>query len=312
MSDKTIRNVIILGSGPAGLTAAIYASRAGLAPIVFEGKEPGGQLIKTGDVENFPGFPNGISGHELIQSCKQQAINVGTEFKNDFIKKVDFSSQPLELVDSGNNVYFSKAVIIATGASPKWLGLPKEQEFIGKGVTSCAVCDGFFYKNQSVAVVGGGDSACEEALYLSKICSKVSLLVRGEKMRASTIMVDRVQKQNKIEVLFNSVVDELLGNTSLEGIIVKDLRTNMKRIFDIKGLFIAIGHNPNSDVFDNILERDDMGYLKTLQKSTQTNIQGVFVAGDVHDNIYRQAITAAGSGCMAALDVEKYLAITYN
>ena len=303
-------NTIIIGSGPAGYTAAIYAARADLKPIIYTGLEPGGQLTTTTDVDNFPGYPKGIDGPTMMNELKEQAERFGTEVKIDFISKVDFSKEKggiHKLYTQNGDEIKSKTVIISTGASAKYLGLESEQRLIGGGVSACAVCDGFFYKSQDVAIVGGGDTAIEEATYLAKICSNVTMLVRKDHFRASKAMQNRLANFDNINVLFNHEIDEVIGENVVEGIKIKNNLNNEVSEIKITGLFIAIGHSPNTDIFKGSLEMDDSGYILTNKISTKTNIPGVFAAGDVQDKDYRQAITAAGTGCMAALDAERYL-----
>jgi len=303
-------NTIIIGSGPAGYTAAIYAARADLNPIIYTGLEPGGQLTTTTDVDNFPGYPKGIDGPTMMNELKEQAERFGTEVKIDFISKVDFSKEKggiHKLYTQNGDEIKSKTVIISTGASAKYLGLKSEQRLIGGGVSACAVCDGFFYKSQDVAIVGGGDTAIEEATYLAKICSNVTMLVRKDHFRASKAMQNRLANFDNINVLFNHEIDEVIGENVVEGIKIKNNLNNEVSEIKITGLFIAIGHSPNTDIFRGCVEMDDSGYILTDKISTKTNIPGVFAAGDVQDKDYRQAITAAGTGCMAALDAERYL-----
>ena len=303
-------NTIIIGSGPAGYTAAIYAARADLNPIIYTGLEPGGQLTTTTEVDNFPGYPNGVDGPTMMNELKEQAERFGTKVEIDFISKVDFSKERggiHKLYTQNGDEIRSKTVIISTGASAKYLGLPSEKRLIGGGVSACAVCDGFFYKNQDVAIVGGGDTAIEEATYLAKICSKVTMLVRKDHFRASKAMQNRLANFDNIEVLFNHEIEEVIGESVVEGIKIKNNLNSEISILKITGLFIAIGHTPNTDIFKGLVEMDDGGYIITDKTSTKTNIHGVFAAGDVQDKDYRQAITAAGTGCMAALDAERYL-----
>ena len=303
-------NTIIIGSGPAGYTAAIYAARADLNPIIYTGLEPGGQLTTTTEVDNFPGYPNGVDGPTMMNELKEQAERFGTKVEIDFISKVDFSKERggiHKLYTQNGDEIRSKTVIISTGASAKYLGLPSEKRLIGGGVSACAVCDGFFYKNQDVAIVGGGDTAIEEATYLAKICSKVTMLVRKDHFRASKAMQNRLANFDNIEVLFNHEIEEVIGERVVEGIKIKNNLNSEVSILKITGLFIAIGHTPNTDIFKGLVEMDDGGYIITDKASTKTNIHGVFAAGDVQDKDYRQAITAAGTGCMAALDAERYL-----
>lgn len=293
--------VIIIGSGPAGYTAAIYASRAGLNPVMFTGFNLGGQLMDTGDVENFPGYPNGITGPMMMEDLKNQALRFGTDIRYKTITSVDFSSKPFKVTDEDGNTYQSNSVIISTGAQAKYLGLESEKKFLGYGVSACATCDGFFYKDMNVLVVGGGDTACEEALYLSNICSGVTMLVRSDKMRASNIMQNRVKNNPKIKIEYNTHILEILGDK-----VVNMVMTN-NGVFSCDGVFIAIGHKPNTDLFINQIDLDSDGYIITKPGTTKTNIEGVFACGDVQDKNYRQAVTAAGTGCMAALDAERYL-----
>ena len=303
-------NTIIIGSGPAGYTAAIYAARADLNPIIYTGLEPGGQLTTTTEVDNFPGYPNGVDGPTMMNELKEQAERFGTKVEIDFISKVDFSKERggiHKLYTQNGDEIRSKTVIISTGASAKYLGLPSEKRLIGGGVSACAVCDGFFYKNQDVAIVGGGDTAIEEATYLAKICSKVSMLVRKDHFRASKAMQNRLANFDNIEVFFNHEIEEVIGESVVEGIKIKNNLNSEVSELKITGLFIAIGHTPNTDIFKGLVEMDDSGYILTDKTSTKTNIHGVFAAGDVQDKDYRQAITAAGTGCMAALDAERYL-----
>lgn len=315
MEVGQVHNVIIIGSGPAGYTAALYTARANLNPVMFAGLEPGGQLMITTDVENYPGFPDGIMGPELMDLFRRQVERFGTEIHATHITKVDFSRRPFRVWDEETE-YQAHSVIISTGASAKWLGLPSEVTFGGFGVSACATCDGFFFRNRVVAVVGGGDTAMEEATYLSKLCSKVYLIHRREEFRASKIMVDRVLNNPKIEVILNSVVDEILGDTEpvkkVHGVRLQDRRSNETREIPVNGVFIAIGHKPSSDLFAGVIDMDDVGYIKTVPGTTRTNIPGVFAAGDVADSHYRQAITAAGTGCMAAIDAENYLTLELN
>ena len=303
-------NTIIIGSGPAGYTAAIYAARADLNPVIYTGLEPGGQLTTTTDVDNFPGYPNGVDGPTMMNELKEQAERFGTKVKIDFISKVDFSREKggiHKLYTQNGDEIKSKTVIISTGASAKYLGLESEQRLIGGGVSACAVCDGFFYKNQDVAIVGGGDTAIEEATYLAKICRNVTMLVRKDHFRASKAMQNRLANFDNITVLFNHEINEVIGESVVEGIEIKNNLNDEVSDIKITGLFIAIGHSPNTDVFKGTVNMDDSGYILTDKISTKTNIPGVFAAGDVQDKDYRQAITAAGTGCMAALDAERYL-----
>ena len=303
-------DTIIIGSGPAGYTAAIYAARADLNPVIYTGLEPGGQLTTTTEVDNFPGYPKGIDGPTMMNELKEQAERFGTKVEIDFISKVDFSKDKggiHKLYTQNGDEIKSKTVIISTGASAKYLGLPSEQRLIGGGVSACAVCDGFFYKNQDVAIVGGGDTAIEEATYLAKICNNVTMLVRKDHFRASKAMQNRLSNYDNIKVLFNHEVMEVMGENVVDGLKIKSNLTNDVSELKITGLFIAIGHSPNTDIFKGIVDMDDSGYILTDKTSTKTNIPGVFAAGDVQDKDYRQAVTAAGTGCMAALDAERYL-----
>ena len=303
-------DTLIIGSGPAGYTAAIYAARADLKPVIYTGLEPGGQLTTTTDVDNFPGYPKGIDGPTMMNELKEQAERFGTEVRIDFISKVEFSKNKggLHKVFSQDGTTIeAKTIIICTGASAKYLGLPSEQKLIGGGVSACAVCDGFFYKNQEVAVVGGGDTAVEEATYLAKICSKVTMIVRKDHLRASKAMQNRIKKYSNISILYNHEVKEVIGQSVVEGVETINNLTKEVTKLKITGLFLAIGHTPNTGIFQGKIEMDKSGYIITQPKSTITNIPGVFAAGDVQDKEYRQAITAAGSGCMAALDAERYL-----
>ena len=303
-------DTIIIGSGPAGYTAAIYAARADLNPVIYTGLEPGGQLTTTTEVDNFPGYPQGVDGPTMMNELKEQAERFGTKVEIDFISKVDFSKDKggiHKLYTQNGDEIKSKTVIITTGASAKYLGLPSEQRLIGGGVSACAVCDGFFYKNQDVAIVGGGDTAIEEATYLAKICNNVTMLVRKDHFRASKAMQNRLSNYDNIKVLFNHEVMEVMGENVVDGLKIKSNLTNDVSELKITGLFIAIGHSPNTDIFKGIVDMDDSGYILTDKTSTKTNIPGVFAAGDVQDKDYRQAVTAAGTGCMAALDAERYL-----
>ena len=303
-------DTIIIGSGPAGYTAAIYAARADLNPVIYTGLEPGGQLTTTTEVDNFPGYPQGVDGPTMMNELKEQAERFGTKVEIDFISKVDFSKDKggmHKLYTQNGDEIKSKTVIISTGASAKYLGLPSEQRLIGGGVSACAVCDGFFYKNQDVAIVGGGDTAIEEATYLAKICNNVTMLVRKDHFRASKAMQNRLSNYDNIKVLFNHEVMEVMGENVVDGLKIQSNLTNDISELKITGLFIAIGHSPNTDIFKGIVDMDDSGYILTDKTSTKTNIPGVFAAGDVQDKDYRQAVTAAGTGCMAALDAERYL-----
>ena len=306
MADYSV-DVLIIGSGPAGYTAAIYTSRAGLKTLLYKGDQPGGQLTITSDVENYPGYPDGVLGPQMMIDFENQASRFGAEIKSGMIKDVDFQADNLKATAEDGNVIESKTVIISTGASAKWLNLESEQRLNGKGVSACAVCDGFFFKNQVVAVVGGGDTAAEEALYLSKLTSEVHLIVRRDEMRASTIMQNRVLENKKINIHWNSEVKEVLGDDAVTGIRIFNNISNEISNINLQGLFIAIGHKPNTDIFKEYLDMDENGYIKTIPGSSQTNIKGVFATGDAQDHIYRQAVTAAGSGCMGALDAERFI-----
>ncbi len=301
---------LIIGSGPAGYTAAIYAARADLNPVVYTGLEPGGQLTTTTDVDNFPGYPKGIEGPVMMQELQKQAERFGTDVRIGHVTRVQLSSEKGKMhtvtIDE-NKIISAKTIIISTGASAKYLGLPSEQRLIGGGVSACAVCDGFFYKNQEVAIVGGGDTAAEEATYLANICSKVTMIIRRSEMRASKAMQHRVNKTKNIEILYETEVSEVLGDKVVEAIEVVNNNTEEKSQISISGLFIAIGHKPNTDIFKGQVDMDDLGYILTNGKSTKTNKPGVFASGDVQDKEYRQAVTAAGTGCMAALDAERYI-----
>ncbi len=310
MSD--VRKVIIIGSGPAGLTSAIYTARASLAPLVIEGEpsstsdQPGGQLMLTTEVENFPGFPEGIMGPELMSRFREQASRFGAEFITEKVTKVDFSARPFR-VWIRDTEYKAQSIIVSTGAQSLMLGLPRETELIGHGVSTCATCDGFFFRGHEIAVVGGGDSAIEEASFLTKFASKVNLIVRRDVFRASKIMQERAMSNPKINVIWNSQVTELHGTDTLSGVTLSNSVTGQSTQLPVTGLFIAIGHRPNTDLFTGILDMEDTGYLVTVPGSSRTNIEGVFACGDVQDHTYRQAITAAGSGCMAAIDCERWL-----
>lgn len=300
---------LIIGAGPAGYTAAIYAARANLKPVMYVGNQPGGQLTITNDVENFPGFPEGIGGTEMMEMFAKQAKRFETDVRYGTVTEVDFSSKPHLITIDEEKKITADAVIIATGASAKWLGLPSESRLNGNGVSACAVCDGFFYRKQTVAIVGAGDTACEEALYLAKICSQVHMIVRKSAMKASKIMEERVRNTANITIHWNTETEEILGETVVEGVRVKNLVTEQLETLSIQGFFVAIGHQPNSAVFNTYLDMDSQGYLLTQPDSTKTNVAGVFACGDVQDKHFRQAVTAAGSGCMAALEAERYLMV---
>ena len=301
-------NCLIIGSGPAGYTAAIYAARADMKPVMYQGLQPGGQLTITTEVENYPGYPKGTQGPEMMEDFKKQAERFGTDIRWGMVTSVDFSAQPYKVVVDEKHHVEAIAIIIATGASAKWLGLPSEQKFNGFGVSACAVCDGFFFKGQDVAIVGAGDTAAEEASYLAKLCRKVYMLVRKDQMRASKAMQHRVSNTPNIKILYNHTTLEIVGDQTVSGVRVLDSSTNQEKTLDVTGFFVAIGHEPNSQVFKPYLEMDANGYIITVPGSSRTNVEGVFACGDVQDHIYRQAVTAAGSGCMAALDAERYLA----
>lgn len=305
--ETKVENVIIIGSGPAGLTSAIYAARARLEPLMIEGEEAGGQLMLTTEVENYPGFEHGITGSELIDTMKKQATRFGTRFLTKNVSKVDFSQRPFK-VWVGQQEYRAKSVIISTGASAKYLGLASEKNYMNKGVSACATCDGAFFRNMEVAVVGGGDTAMEEAQFLTRFASKVYVIHRRNSFRASKIMAERVIKNPKIQVIWDSEVTEVMGDGKLmTGLKILNLKTNSTSELNVQGLFLAIGHKPNTDVFKEYIHLHDNGYIKTIPGTSRTNIEGVFASGDVQDHVYRQAITAAGSGCMAAIDCERWL-----
>lgn len=307
MMADTIQKCIIIGSGPAGYTAAIYAARANMDPVLYTGPEPGGQLTITTDVENYPGYPDGILGPEMMEDFRKQAERFGTKVFYELISKVDFTGPIHRMWTESGQELKAHTVIVATGASAKWLGIPSESKLMNKGVSACAVCDGFFFKGKEVAVVGGGDTAAEEATYLSKLCPKVHMIVRRDEMRASKIMQDRVLNSKNIQLHWNSVTDEILGDDKVSGVRIKNVNSNELTTLPVEGFFVAIGHKPNTDIFKGWLDMDQNGYLKAEPGRTRTNVPGVFVSGDAQDHIYRQAVTAAGTGCMAALDAEKYL-----
>ncbi len=300
--------VVIIGTGPAGLTAALYTARANLAPLVLKGAEPGGQLTTTTEVENYPGFPDGILGPELMQRFEDQAVRFGAELRFGLVTAVDFSRRPFGLLVDDTSVVQADTVIISTGASAKYLGLANERRLLGRGVSACATCDGAFFRGDEVAVVGGGDTALEEALFLSRFASRVSVIHRRDQLRASKILQLRAMANEKITFVWNTTVEDILGQNAVEGIVIKDVRTQERSTLSVKGLFVAIGHQPNTEPFSGWLDMDDQGYLLTRPGSTATNIPGVFVCGDAQDHVYRQAITAAGSGSMAAIDAERWLA----
>jgi thioredoxin reductase (NADPH) len=308
MSVLEKQKCVIIGSGPAGYTAAIYAARAGLNPVLFTGKEPGGQLMITTDVDNFPGYPAGIMGPEMMEDFRKQAERFGTEIRYELITGVDFTGPVHTLTtESGKNIE-ANTVIISTGATAKWLGLDSEKRLMNKGVSACAVCDGFFFRGMDVAVVGAGDTAAEEASYLAKLCPKVHLIVRRDEMRASQIMQNRVKNNPKIEILWNTETQEILGEDEVKGMRILNTQTEKVSEISISGFFVAIGHQPNTEIFKDFITMDVAGYIKTIPGTTKTNVEGVFACGDAQDNVYRQAVTAAGTGCMAALDAERFLA----
>lgn len=306
ISEKV--NCLIIGSGPAGYTAAIYASRANIKPVLYQGIQPGGQLTITTEVENYPGYPDGIQGPEMMVHFEKQATRMGADIRYGLATKVDFSSHPLLVEIDEEKWIAANSVIISTGASAKWLGLPSEQRLNGFGVSACAVCDGFFFRGKEVAIVGAGDTAAEEALYLSKMCTTVHMIVRRESMRASNIMQQRVLNTPNIKIYWNSETDEVLGEKNVTGVRIRNNKSGEMQEIAVSAFFVAIGHQPNSGIFKDYINMDDAGYIQTIPGSSKTNIEGVFAAGDVQDKIYRQAVTAAGSGCMAALDAERYLA----
>lgn len=302
---------LIIGSGPAGYTAAIYAARADLKPLMYQGMQPGGQLMDTTDVDNFPGYPDGVHGPKMMEDLMNQAKRFETDIRTGFVTKVDFSGpKHFVEIDNGKHTVSADTIIISTGASAKWLGLPSETRLreAGGGVSACAVCDGFFYRGQDVAIVGAGDTAAEEATYLAKLCKKVYMIVRSDKMRASKAMQHRVEQTANIEVLWNAETKEILGEHGVEGALFVNNKTGEERKIDITGFFVAIGHKPNTDVFKPWIDMDETGYILNVPGTSKTNVEGVFVAGDAADKTYRQAVTAAGTGCMAALDAERYLA----
>lgn len=302
--------VLIIGSGPAGYTAGIYAARAGLKPVLVSGAQTGGQLTITTDVENFPGFPQPVGGADLMQRMKEQAENVGVQIIEDIITEVDFSQRPFQCSSENSNLFCGDTLIIATGASAKWLGLDSEKKFLGFGVSACATCDGFFYRGKDVAIVGGGNTAAEEALYLTNFANTVTLIHRRDSLRADKLMQERLAQNNKIQIEWDSVVDEIKGTESprgVTGIVLKNVKNDTKKEINVAGLFIAIGHHPNTDLFKGKLDLDEDGYIITKSDSAQTSIEGVFAAGDVQNSKFRQAVVAAGSGCVAALEAEKYI-----
>lgn len=302
-------NCLIIGSGPAGYTAAIYAARAGMKPVLYQGMQPGGQLTITNEVDNFPGYPEGVNGPQLMMDLEQQSRRFGTDIRYGVVTSVDFNGPIHKAVVDDQQEISANVVIISTGASAKWLGLPSEMRLNGLGVSACAVCDGFFFRGKDVAIVGAGDTAAEEASYLANLCRKVYMIVRRDEMRASKFMQNRVKSMPNIEILWNSETEEVLGEEGVTGALIKNTVTGEQRVLDISGFFVAIGHQPNTGIFKNYLELDETGYIITEKGSTRTSVPGVFACGDAQDNVYRQAITAAGTGCMAALDAERYLAM---
>lgn len=309
METKEKVKCLIIGSGPAGYTAAIYAARAGIIPTLYTGMQPGGQLTITNDVENYPGYPDGVMGPKMMQDFEAQAKRFGTIVNTGIITEANFSTDGgiHSVVVDNKFVVEAETVIISTGASAKWLGLDSEKRLNGRGVSACAVCDGFFFKNQDVAIVGGGDTACEEASYLSKLCKKIYMIVRKDEFRASKIMQERVKRNPKIEIIWNTETREILGKEDVEGVLLKNLITGEERTIVVTGFFVAIGHKPNTDIFKGQIDLDENGYIETIKGSSKTNLEGVFACGDAQDHVYRQAVTAAGTGCMAALDAERYL-----
>lgn len=298
---------LIIGSGPAGYTAAIYAARANLKPVLYQGIQPGGQLTITTEVENYPGYPDGVQGPEMMIHFEKQASRMGADIRYGIATKVDFTKKPLRVEIDEEKWIEADAVIISTGASAKWLGLESEQRLNGFGVSACAVCDGFFFRGKEVAIVGAGDTAAEEALYLSKLCTTVHMFIRRDEMRASKVMQERVMKTANIKIYWNTETEEVLGEKKVEGVRIKNNQTGETTDIPVQGFFVAIGHQPNSEIFKGYLEMDEAGYIKTVPGTSKTNVEGVFASGDVQDKIYRQAVTAAGTGCMAALDAERYL-----
>ncbi len=305
LSEKV--HCLIIGSGPAGYTAAIYASRANMKPVLYQGIQPGGQLTITTEVENYPGYADGVQGPEMMVHFEKQAARMGADIRFGIATKADFSKQPYKVWIDDEKIIEADAVIIATGASAKWLGLESEQRLNGYGVSACAVCDGFFFRGKEVAIVGAGDTAAEEALYLSKLCSTVHMLIRRDQMRASKVMQERVMKTANIKVYWNTDTEEILGDNHVTGVRIKNNKTSEVQTINVSGFFVAIGHQPNSEIFKGWIDMDEQGYIKTIPGTSKTNIEGVFASGDVQDKIYRQAVTAAGTGCMAALDAERYL-----
>ncbi|MEX0663109.1 MAG: thioredoxin-disulfide reductase [Balneolaceae bacterium] len=307
--EKKTFDVVIVGSGPAGLTAALYAARADLDLIVFEGPEPGGQLMQTTDVDNFPGYPEGVMGPKMMQDFREQATRFGADCRYGYVTNIDFEQRPYKITVDEETTVFAKSIIISTGASAKWLGLESEQQMRGKGVSACATCDGAFFRNEHVVIVGGGDTAMEEATFLTKFAKKVTVIHRREELRASKAMQKRAFNNEKIEFLWNSELTEVMGDKVVQGVKVKNIQTGEESVLeDVTGVFIAIGHKPNTDLFKGVLTMDDVGYIQTKGQSTETDLPGIFASGDAMDPIYRQAVTAAGTGCRAALDAERFLA----
>ncbi len=308
IEGKTFK-VVIVGSGPAGLTAALYAARADLNPIVFEGPEPGGQLMQTTDVENYPGYPDGVMGPKMMEDFRNQATRFGADCRYGYVTNIEFEKRPYKITVDEKTTVFAKTIIISTGASAMWLNLPSEQRLRGKGVSACATCDGAFFRNEHVAIVGGGDTAMEEALFLTKFASKVTVIHRRDELRASKAMQNRAFNNEKIDFLWDTELEEVLGDQVVQGIKVRNNKTEeISTLDDVTGVFIAIGHKPNTQLFKGVLTMDDVGYIKTKGQSTETDLPGIFASGDAMDPIYRQAVTAAGTGCRAALDAERFLA----
>ncbi len=307
-SNAEHRTVVIVGTGPAGFTAALYTARANLEPLVYRGPEPGGQLMTTTDVENYPGFPDGIMGPDMMVKFEEQAVRFGTDLRYGTVNAVDFSQRPFRLLIDGETPITADSVIISTGALAKYLGLENEKRLLGRGVSACATCDGAFFRNQEVAIVGGGDTAMEEALFLTRFASKVHLIHRRDSFRASKIMQKRVLAHEKINVIWDTVIEDVLGEKEVEGLRIKNVKSNETETLPVQGFFVAIGHKPNTDIFQGWLDMNDLGYIETQPDSTYTNVEGVFACGDAQDHVYRQAVTAAGTGCMAAIDTERWLA----
>jgi thioredoxin reductase (NADPH) len=308
MDNQEHVKTLIIGSGPAGYTAAVYAARADMKPLMIAGLQPGGQLTITTEVENYPGYPDGIQGPEMMEHFRKQAQRFGTDIRWSYVSSVDFSKPPFKVVMEEKTTFLADTVIVATGASAKWLGLPSEERLNGFGVSACAVCDGYFFRKQDVVIVGGGDTAAEEATYLAKLCNKVYMIIRKDELRASKAMQHRVFNTANIEVLFNTETLEIMGEKSVESVRVLNNKTKEEKTLKVTGFFVAIGHQPNTQIFKGWLDMDEQGYIKAIPGSTRTNIPGVFACGDAQDKIYRQAVTAAGTGCMAAIDAERFLA----